>query len=154
MQSKPKLYLESSVVCMYFQDSASYLRDLTRQFWEDELNNYFIHISEIVLGEIRATKNLRLRDLFENLVRDFEVLKATDDVFRLSNVYSSHRRMPRGDFLHIAMASISGVDFLVTWNLRHLHKVGTQELIKEINIDLKIPIPEIVTPADLLEEDI
>ena len=112
-----------------------------------------IHISEIVLDEIGGTKDLGLREALENLVKDFEILEITDEINNLSDVYLSYRRMPRGDALHIALASIEEIDFLVTWNLRHLYKHGTQEIIKEINTKLIIPIPAIVTPEDFLGED-
>jgi len=54
-QKKPKLYLESSVINMYFQEEAPYLRDLTQQFWRDILPHFDVYVSEVVLDEIRAT---------------------------------------------------------------------------------------------------
>jgi hypothetical protein len=131
MQSKPKLYLENSVICMYFQDSAPYLRDLTRQFWKNKLPYSNTYISDVVLDEIRQTKDTKLREAFENLVKDFRTLEITDDITNLSNMYLSHRHIPRGDALHIALASIREIDFLVTWNLRHIYRSGTQDAIKK-----------------------
>jgi predicted nucleic acid-binding protein len=153
MQEKTKLYLESSTISMYYQDSAPYLRDLTRQFWESKLPHFSVFISEIVLGEIKATKNDKLREALEALVKDIEVLEITDDVLRLFNIYSTHRRMPPADVLHIAIASVNRINFLVTWNQRHLYKHGTQEIIRGINTKLMIPVPTIITPEDLLDED-
>ena len=151
-QKKAKLYLESSVINMYFQDDAPYLRDLTRQFWRDVLPHFDIYISEAVLDEIRAIEELNLRKALENLIKDFEVLEITEEVIKLADVYLSHRRLPRGDALHLALASIGGMDFLVTWNLRHIYKRGTQEMIREVNMRLRIPVPTIVTPEDFFGE--
>ncbi len=150
---KPKLYLESSVINMYFQDDAPYLRDLTRQFWRDVLPHFDIYISEAVLDEIRAIEELNLRKALENLIKDFEVLEITEEVIKLADVYLSHRRLPRGDALHLASASIEGMDFLVTWNLRHIYKRGTQEMIREVNMRLRISVPTIVTPEDFFGEE-
>ena len=152
-QKKPKLYLESSVINMYFQDDAPYLRDLTRQFWRDVLPHFDIYISEAVLDEIRAIEEPNLRKALENLIKDFEVLEITEEVIKLADVYLSHRRLPRGDALHLASASIGGMDFLVTWNLRHIYKRGTQEMIREVNMRLRIPVPTIVTPEDFFGEE-
>jgi len=152
-QKKAKLYLESSVINMYFQDDAPYLRDLTRQFWRDILPHFDIYISEAVLDEIRAIEELNLRKALENLIKDFEVLEITEEVIKLADVYLSHRRLPRGDALHLALASIGGMDFLVTWNLRHIYKRGTQEMIREVNMRLRIPVPTIVTPEDFSGEE-
>ena len=153
MQKKPKIYLESSVINMYFQEEAPYLRDLTRQFWRDVLPHFDVYVSEVVLDEIRATVEVKLRKALEDLIKDFEVLEITEEVIKLADVYLSHRRLPRGDALHLALASIEGMDFLVTWNLRHIYKRGTQEMIREVNTRLRIPVPTIVTPEDFFGEE-
>ena len=67
-----------------------------------------------------------LRKALENLINDFEVLEMTEEVIELADTYLFHRRLPRGDALHLASASIGEMDFLVTWNLRHIYKRGTQ----------------------------
>jgi hypothetical protein len=69
MRRKPKLYLGSSVINIYFQDDAPYLRDLTRQFWRDVLPYFDIYISEAVLDEIGATEELKLRKALENQIK-------------------------------------------------------------------------------------
>ncbi len=153
MQKKPKLYLESSVINMYFQEEAPYLRDLTQQFWRDVLPHFDVYVSEVVLDEIRATAEANLRKALENLINDFEVLEMTEEVIELADTYLSHRRLPRGDALHLASASIGEMDFLVTWNLRHIYKRGTQEMIREVNTRLRIPVPTIVTPEDFFGEE-
>ena len=154
MEKKPKLYLESSVINMYFQEEAPYLRDLTRQFWRDVLPHFDVYVSEVVLDEIRATAEANLRKALENLINDFEVLEMTEGVIELADTYLSHRRLPRGDALHLASASIGEMDFLVTWNLRHIYKRGTQEMIREVNTRLRIPVPTIVTPEDFFWEEV
>ena len=154
MEKKPKLYLESSVINMYFQEEAPYLRDLTRQFWRDVLPHFDVYVSEVVLDEIRATAEANLRKALENLINDFEVLEMTEGVIELADTYLSYRRLPRGDALHLASASIGEMDFLVTWNLRHIYKRGTQEMIREVNTRLRIPVPTIVTPEDFFWEEV
>ncbi|KYK33509.1 MAG: hypothetical protein AYK19_13555 [Theionarchaea archaeon DG-70-1] len=154
IQRKLNLYLESSVISMYFQDNVPYLRDLTQQFWKDILPHFGVSISEIVLEEIRATTEPDLQKAFEILISEFEVLQLTEDTLKLSELYTSYRRLPRADALHLASASMGGIDFLVTWNLRHLYKGGTQKMIREINTQLRISIPIIVTPQDFLGEQV
>ncbi len=153
-QRKSKLYLESSVINMYFQEEVAYLRDLTRQFWKDVLPHFDVYISEAVIDEIRATEELNLRKALENLIKDFMILEMTEEIVKLSEVYLSHRRIPRGDALHLASASVGEIDFLVTWNLRHLYKPGTQEMLREVNARLRIPVPTIATPEDFFGEEV
>jgi predicted nucleic acid-binding protein len=139
---------------MYFQDDAPYLRELTQQFWEEVLPHFNAYISEIVLDEIGATEEFNLPRALGSLVKDFEVLEITEEVVKLSDIYLSYRRLPRGDALHLASASIGEMDFLVTWNLRHLYKRGTQEMIREVNMRLRTPVPTVVTPEDFLGEEV
>lgn len=150
---KLKLYLENSVISMYLQDDAPYLRDITRKFWAEVLPYFDIYISEPVLDEIKAIKKANFRIALENLIKGFKVLEITEDVLKLADVYLSYRRLPRMDALHIACATIGEMDFLVTWNLRHLYKRGTQEMIREVNTRLRIPIFTIVTPEDFFGEE-
>ena len=163
IKGKLNLYLESSVISMYFQDNVPHLRDLTRQFWEEILPYFDGYVSEIVLAEVRATTELYLRKALETLISEFEVLKLIEDTIRLSDLYSSCRLsdlytscrgLPRADALHLASASVGGMDFLVTWNLKRLYKGGTQVMIREINAQLRIPVPAIVTPKDFLREKV
>jgi predicted nucleic acid-binding protein len=135
---------------MYFQDDAAYLRDLTKQFWREALPQFQVFISEIVLDEIRATEKSKLRKAMEKLIENFDILEMTKDVVKLSETYLSCRRLPRADALHLASASVGEMDFLVTWNLRHLYKRGTQEMIREVNTRLRLPIPTVATPEDFL----
>jgi hypothetical protein len=57
------------------------------------------------------------------------------------------------DARHLAVASWWDMDFLVTWNLEHLYKRGTQEMMRKVNTRLTIPIPTIVTLEDFFEEE-
>ena len=83
------------------------------------------------------------------LIRKFEIIEITENVLELSNIYLSYRRLPRGDALHLAAASTGRMES----NLRHLYKRGTQEMIREVNTKLRLPVPSILTPEDFFEEE-
>ena len=153
MARKLRVYLENSLISMYFQDDAPYLRDRTRRFWRDVLPACDIFVSEAVLAEITSATEADLRRALEGLVEDFEVLEVAENVVELSDLYLAHRRLPRADALHLAAATVGEMDYLVTWNLRHLYKRGTQEMIREVNARLGFPTPTIVTPEDFFGEE-
>src|SRR3972149_5398664 len=69
MQRRLKIYLENSLISMYFQDDAPYLRDLTRQFWEETLPHFEAYVSDIVLAEIRAIEDNNLINLSKPFLR-------------------------------------------------------------------------------------
>jgi hypothetical protein len=56
------------------------------------------------------------------------------------------------EFWYSVLPKVNLVDFLVTWNLRHLIKPSTQAMVRRVNINLGLPVPLIVTPEDFFEE--
>lgn len=56
------------------------------------------------------------------------------------------------DALHIALAAVSGMDFLVSWNFRHITNAQTIPLIKRICAENGFHCPEICTPYQLQAE--
>ncbi|MEW6203652.1 MAG: PIN domain-containing protein [bacterium] len=152
MKKKADVYLENSVISMFYQEEISPLMEVTREFWSIVLPKVNVFISDITIIEIRATQNLEFRKKLVSLISDFKVLPLTDDARKLARDYLRYRKLPEADALHIAIASLEGMDFLVTWNLRHLVKPGTQSIVRRINMDLGLPVPLIVTPEDFFEE--
>jgi len=63
--------------------------------------------------------------------------------------------MPReqeGDAAHLAYASYHGIDYLLTWNCKHLANANKFEHIRMVNTKLGLLTPKIVTPMQLFEE--
>ena len=60
-------------------------------------------------------------------------------------------RDPLGDALHLAIASFHEVDALLTWNLAHIANPNKLDFIIQINRELGLPTPELITPLDYLE---
>ena len=70
-------------------------------------------------------------------------------------IYLEQRVMPAddaGDAAHLAVASYHGVDYLLTWNCRHLANANRFSHIREINRRLGLMTPELVTPEQFFEE--
>lgn len=44
------------------------------------------------------------------------------------------------------------MDYVVTRNLRHLVKPGTLSVVRRVNMELGLPVPQIITPEDFFEE--
>jgi hypothetical protein len=137
---------------MYYEEKALPLMEITREFWYSVLPKVNPFISDITIVEIRATKDLELRNKLVKLISGFKILPLTKESMELAKIYLKYRRLPEPDALHIAIASLEGMDFLVTWNLRHLIKPSTQAMVRRVNINLGLPVPLIVTPEDFFEE--
>jgi hypothetical protein len=87
------------------------------------------------------------------IVRDFEVLQFTSDVAELIREYS-HRCVLAGsataDLAHFAYAVAYNMDYLVTWNCRHIANGQVIKRLTKINREIGRPTPVIVTPEELL----
>lgn len=57
-----------------------------------------------------------------------------------------------GDAYHLAMASLHRMDFLLTWNCRHLANANKQRHLALLNGRLGLPMPIITTPLTLIPE--
>ncbi len=78
------------------------------------------------------------------------------EIIEIVEVYIAHKVMPQnpaGDALHLAIASFHKCDFLLTWNCNHLANANKTAHIRRINTLLNLPIPQIVTPLELLGDD-
>ena len=57
------------------------------------------------------------------------------------------------DSLHIALSAVHGVDYLLTWNYRHIDNAKKKPLIRQICQESKYVYPEICTPQELMGVD-
>jgi len=154
MSTKPKIYLETSLISMYFQDDAPYLRDLTRLFWNEILPDFEAYVSEITFDELMAIENPQLKREVRDLIEAATVLERSADIDKITDLYLSQKRFPKADAMHLAFASLGGMGFVVTWNLRHLYQRNTQKIVREVNMRSRLSVPIIVTPENFFEEEV
>ena len=60
----------------------------------------------------------------------------------------------RLDTLHMALASVYRIDYLVTWNLKHIANGHVIRRLNRLNEGLRMDTPVIVTPDELMEPEI
>jgi predicted nucleic acid-binding protein len=88
------------------------------------------------------------------LVEELSILKAPDEIDNFVQVYVEQNVMPSrdlGDAFHLVMASYHKIDFLLTWNCKNLANAGKYNLIRLVNMQLGLFVPQIVTPEQLFE---
>jgi predicted nucleic acid-binding protein len=153
------VYVETTVFSALVserEDSASiYRRDMTCQWWALQAHHYELRTSEAVLSELQAGSYPRQREAIE-LAESLASIEITDEALSIAELYVRHHLMPdpsTGDALHLAVASLNEVDFLLTWNIRHLANPNKLEHLGVINRRLGLLTPRIVTPESLWQED-
>jgi predicted nucleic acid-binding protein len=156
---KPRIYVETTIPSVYHTDRTDPVmarhRAATRSWWEAAVHSCELLTSPAVLIEAaRGRREQALRRLA--LLQGLELLVSSEAIAETAATYIRHKLMPadpRGDALHLALASHHKCDVLVTWNYRHLANANKLDRIVRLNGELGLPVPRILTPVDLLEEN-
>jgi len=154
----PKTYLESSVVSYLAARPASNVlaaahQQLTHDWWKRRRENFDLYISVEVMNEIRrgdaAAAQLRL-----GFVAGLPVLETDNEARALAAAIIRSSAVPAkasADALHIAVATVNGMEFLLSWNCTHIANGFVQRAINRICRDLGYDPPLVVTPEELME---
>ncbi|MBL8028920.1 MAG: type II toxin-antitoxin system VapC family toxin [Fibrobacteres bacterium] len=156
---KPKVYVETTVISYYTAKPSNDIfllarQRVTEQWWSHAVQNLSLFISEAVIEEAREGDKVAAAKRLEHLNK-MPSLEINEDTTKIYQIYIKELPIPpkaHRDALHIAVASIHGMDYIVSWNCKHIANGFIIKKIMEINTRLGIPVPVIVTPDELLEE--
>jgi hypothetical protein len=102
--------------------------------------------------ELNNTKNSDLKEQFEKLIKDLNVLPINTYIKELANEYINQKIFPQkyiDDAIHVACASYHNIAYLISWNFEHIVKVKTRRLVNLINALSGINELEIISPLEL-----
>jgi hypothetical protein len=126
-------------------------QELTRQWWECSKSGYDCVLSQIVLDEIEAgdpTHAAKRMDQASNL----GVLAVNQACMDLAQLYLNRGYVPQNeirDALHIAVAVIWKVDYLLTWNCKHIANAHSLRQLRKFSENLGYEFPHVCTPEEL-----
>lgn len=152
---KETIYLETSVVSYYTARPSRDLivmahQQITHDWWEIALEEYDIYISEIVIEEMSMGDPEAVSKRLD-AVKGFAKLELIEDVEKMMDVYMRELKIPQKAFrdaLHLAYASVHGIDYLVTCNCTHIANVNIIKKVMRINDEFNMSIPIICTPEE------
>lgn len=154
---KFKLYLDTSVWNFVYASDAPEKQEITKIFF-DNISNYEIFISSIVLDEISQAPEDKQKKL-EKLIIDNHpvILDLNAEIKRLANVYVRKKIIPsksQDDAIHIACCTYYNIDILLSWNYKHLANVLKKRLINIANLEEGYNKSlDIITPLEVSNED-
>jgi len=96
-----------------------------------------------------ATRRLQALEGIAELLIDEEVTSFAERLIAEGGIPG----MAKADALHVAVAAVHGVDYLLTWNCRHIDNATRKPIIRAICVSAGYFYPEICTPMELLTED-
>jgi hypothetical protein len=129
-------------------------QEATRSWWDTSRPNFDLFVSQVVVdeassGDIEAARR-RL-----TMIDGLPELDVSDEVEALAGHLLAGAALPekaKVDALHIAVAAVHGMDYLLTWNCKHIANATKRPLIEAICRAAGYEPPVICTPLELMEE--
>ena len=157
---RPKLYLESTIPSYLVARPSQAVvvagqQLTTHQWWAKRLKDFDIYVSQVVLEEISAGDEEMARQRLE-LVKSFAELRLTDEVNVLTKALLRRGPLPpkaARDAAHIAVATVHGMHFLLTWNCRHIANAELHRAIRRVVEQYGYEVPSLCTPEELMGEE-
>ncbi len=155
--NKPKIYIETSVISYLTSRPSQEPIKLARQqssvlLWRmNEAYDFFVSdtvIDEITSGDTNAAQ-LRLA-----YVSGLPRLRETQEAMDLANTLIQTKAVPDTsylDALHIALAAVQGMDYIASWNFKHIVGAVARNRITQALRDLGYTQVTIHTPDELNE---
>ncbi|OHB64812.1 MAG: hypothetical protein A2Y76_13350 [Planctomycetes bacterium RBG_13_60_9] len=153
---KLHIYVDTSVVggCEDEEFSAESCR-LWSKFRTGE---FVLVVSDLTMQEIEGAPPSVRRHLEDIPAKHQIQVSLGAEAKELADAYVAHGVVGPGslaDALHVALATVSGVDVLVSWNFKHIVNLGRIRLFNAVNLEQGYGLIEIRTPKEVLyEEDI
>src|SRR6266542_4552689 len=135
------VYIETSIVSYLTARPARDLiaaawQNATSSWWETQRLRFELYTSELVVEEAEqgdhnaASQRLAVLEYLPHLA-------ITDEVIDLAGALIEDGALPHtatGDAIHVALAAYHGIDYLLTWNCRHIDNAEMKPLIRAVCI--------------------
>lgn len=156
MAIKPKLYLETTIPSYLVSKPSRDLRlaadqEQTLEWWEEHRSRFEIFISAVVLREV-SKGNPEMAQRRVNALSQIPLLNPTEESEELT-IYLLKEVVPANaadDAAHIAIAAVHQMDFLLTWNCKHINNRYTIRRIEQCCLRMGFTCPVIATPNELM----
>jgi predicted nucleic acid-binding protein len=129
-------------------------QEATRDWWENARVHYDIFISEIVYQETSAG-DPKAAERRLSVIKGLPELDISLDAEQLAAKLIKETVIPENaktDALHIAIAAVHGIDYLLTWNCKHIANATIRPKIESVCREAGYEPPIICTPLELMEE--
>ena len=153
-----RVYLETSFVSACVTDrkdaGSVYRREKSLEWWALQAQRYEICVSNEVIAEL-SEPGFRQRERALKFIQELPILNVTPEVLDLARILIKEKVMPgplKGDAVHVAMCAELGIEYLLSWNVRHLANPNKVVHLREICARQGFVATQIATPDSLWEE--
>jgi predicted nucleic acid-binding protein len=158
--TKPTIYIETSVVSYLTGRPSSDLivsahQKATQDWWYDRRGDFELRVSEFVLGEAQDghPEAAQKRLLALEGIQLLELLPATEQLAAVFLATGAVPEKARLDALHIAVAAVHSMNYLLTWNFRHIANAEKWTHIEAACTSMNFKMPRICSPLELMTHE-
>lgn len=154
---KKTVYIETSVVSYLTARPTQYLLTAARQtmtvdWWSRRREQFDLYTSDVTFEEA-GKGDPEAGMLRVEALSSIPILPTTQAAVQLSRALLDGKALPAkaiNDALHIAVSAVHGIDYLLTWNYRHIDNAETKPVIRDVCAGSGYNSPEICTPEELM----
>ncbi len=151
------VYIETSIIGYLTARTSNNLivmanAEATHRWWNNRRFQFQLYISQVVLDEV-ARGDLEIANRRLDLLSGFPLLDVNKSVQTLAEQYIRYSNLPpkaADDALHIATATVYSLDYLLTWNCKHIANAQIQKKLSQISLNAGYELPIICTPYELM----
>ena len=156
---KPRLYMETTIPSYLIAAPSRDLivaahQQITKHWWENHRDNFDNYVSQFVLDEARARDPALAKQRIK-IISKFPKLELNDGAKLLAAALVNSKVIPAKaaiDAAHVAIATVHGMNFLMTWNCAHIANAIMSQSIQNVCNENGFNCPVICTPEELMGE--
>jgi PIN domain len=151
-----KIYLETTIISYLAARPSKDLitaahQQVTRDWWQYRRRDFDLFSSQLVIQESSAGDAVVAQTRLQ-LLSDISLVQVNVDCVSLARALVERGPIPEKaavDALHIAIATVHGMDYLLTWNCKHIANAEMQTAVNRICRSAGYEPPVICTPEEL-----
>lgn len=159
MTPKPSIYVETSIFSYATARPSREILQLGKQMLSKDLfekatKRYVLYISDLVIDELSQGDTNAARSRLD-LASQFTSLHITDDVSSIVEALMKEKRFPAKaieDAFHVAIAAANSIDYLLSWNCKHIVNPATMRLVQQSIERMGFKSPILCTPYEIMGE--
>lgn len=156
----PSAYIETTIPSYYVARPSMNVIQASRQastraWWEGGYSGFDLFTSQEVLQEARLGDTDMARQRLDLLVA-LPKLELTEQVGALAQNLIQAGLIPEkaaSDAVHIAVASVHEMDYLVTWNFKHIANPYIRDQLNAVVAEAGFRLPVMCSPEELIQYD-
>jgi hypothetical protein len=155
---KSKVYIETTIISYLAARPSRDLivaanQQITQDWWQVQRPQFDLFISEVVVREVGGGDENAARQRLD-AIEGIPLLTLNSDAVTLAEKLVRALPIPQvavTDAVHIAIAATNAMDYLLTWNCKHLANATLRNKIEDVSRECGYEPPVICTPLELME---